>query len=65
MSAIVNIDGKPALRIRAKRLVKGTSASLYDCEGDQVWIPNSVHRWINEETIDCQEWFVKYKIDKL
>jgi hypothetical protein len=56
------VNGKPAIKIKAKKLAtnKANTAALFDCEGDKKWFPLSVVRYNSkDETLLIQEW--KYK----
>lgn len=57
------VDDKPAVKIFAKKLKELDKAILFDCEGDQVWLPKSCFRMIDKETILIQEWMYNQKFD--
>jgi hypothetical protein len=56
----IHVDGEAAVRISAtymKAAPSGRSA-LYDCEGDEVWIPNSVCRYDGAaHVLDIKKWW--------
>ena len=41
---ILEVNGEPAVRIKAEYLTCSGKAVKYNCEGDHVWIPRSVHK---------------------
>lgn len=53
----LNCKGLPAVKINAKLVVRGKKSNLYYCEGDEVWIPNSLCQYDdkNKELL-IQEW---------
>ena len=59
--SIVNINGKPATRIKGILVENNRLASLFDCEGDKIWLPNSTVRDNEDGTIDIQDWIYKQK----
>jgi hypothetical protein len=59
---VLNVNGKAATRIDAvwKMEAKSGLSDLYDCEGDEVWVPKSVCRYDKEnEMLDIQDWFLQ------
>jgi hypothetical protein len=37
-------------------------ATLYDCEGDKIWIANSIHFYhLKENLLEIPEWFYNLK----
>lgn len=58
------LNDKPAVLIAGKLIKPGKKASLYDCEGDKVWIPNSVHKYRTEQKkIVVQEWWYNNAVE--
>lgn len=60
MKQSITVDNKPAIRIDAVWLKEAQSglADLYECEGDEVWVPKSVCSYnSNTDELDIQEWF--------
>lgn len=57
----VLFDGKPAYKIKGTKksnIFMSLSATMYDCEGDEIWIPNSLHEYNKEDgTIIIAGWF--------
>ena len=54
----VLFKGKPAYKISATLITKLDKASLYDCEGDERWIPNSVCKYnAQDKSLVIIEWF--------
>jgi hypothetical protein len=52
------LNDNPAVVIEAVRVVKGDKASLFNCEGDEVWIPNSLHSYNeSEQELTIEQWF--------
>lgn len=54
------LHDKPAVKIHAFAVVPSPSGkcSLYNCEGDKVWIPNSLCKYDAEhKTLLIEEWF--------
>ena len=62
---IVNVNGKPAVRINA--IIKGKTTSgkayLVDTEEKKLILPISTVRDNKDGTIDVQEWIYKQKIE--
>jgi hypothetical protein len=55
---MIIVDGQSATRITATVIKEYEKATLYDCEGDEVWVPHSVSRYnAEEEELDIQDWF--------
>lgn len=61
---LLEVNGRAAVKILAKKLAdpKNSKAILFDCEGDKHWIPKSVHKIIDKETIMVQQWFYKQNL---
>lgn len=54
----LELHEKPATRIRAKLVKELTKATLYDCEGDEVWVPNSLAEYEpGTGTLLVETWF--------
>lgn len=57
----VLLDGDPAYKIKAikkSNIYQSMKSTLYDCEGDNIWLPNSVHKFIpNENAVLIKQWF--------
>lgn len=47
----LTLNGKRAVRVNAKVVTWGTTskAKLYDIDGDQKWVPNSVSKFENSK----------------
>lgn len=58
---ILEVNNQPAVKIFAKRITATRQAILFNCEGDQVWIPKSSVRVINDRTILVEERMYKLK----
>lgn len=58
---VTNVNGQTATRISAMKLSETSEATLWDCEGDEVWLPNSTFRDNKDGTIDVQDWIYKQK----
>jgi hypothetical protein len=57
------IHTQPAVKINAKLIKALDKASLYDCEGDKIWIPNSKHQYnTKEQTVLVEKWFYDIKV---
>lgn len=60
MKAIL-LDGKPSYIIKAIKkstIYQSMKSTLYDCEGDEVWIPNSLCKYNPEKcTLIVHKWF--------
>lgn len=62
---IININGKPAVRIKGKKLRPETiKAYLIDCDGDEAWFPKDCIRFNLDGTVDIQEWIFKKRFPK-
>lgn len=57
------VNGKPALKILARQILQKDKAILFDCEGDEVWLPKSCVSIENSEIILIQEWLYKQKFE--
>ena len=63
-SAVLNVNGRPAIRISAELITETQLALLLDCEGDHHWIPKGVCRFNPAaNTVDIQEWFYHSKFE--
>ena len=63
----VLFDDKPAVKIDAVfiREAKSGLSSLYDCEGDEVWVPHSVSNYNpDQESLIIQEWFYDQLVEE-
>ena len=61
----MTVNDEPAVRIKAVLIKKLAKATLFDCEGDKIWVPNTVH--VYEESIGTllvQEWFYNKKVEE-
>lgn len=58
---LFEVNEKPAVKIFAKKVKELDKAILFDCEGDQVWLPKSAIKIIDSETILIQEWIYNQK----
>ncbi len=58
---IYEVNEKPAVKIFAKKIKELDKAILFDCEGDQVWLPKSSVKIIDKESILVQEWIYNQK----
>ena len=58
---LYEVNDKPAVKILAKKLKELDKAILFDCEGDQVWLPKSSVKIVDSESILVQEWIYKQK----
>lgn len=61
MGGVLNVNGKAAIRITGKLILKKDFSSILDCDGDREWFPNNSYRVNNDGTIDIQEWIFKQK----
>lgn len=58
MTDVININGKPAIRVQAELVAETEKALLLNCEGDEKWIPKGVCRFNPaSNTVDIQDWF--------
>lgn len=60
-------DDKPAVKIDAVLIREAPSgkSALYDCEGDEVWVPHSVSNYNpDQETLIIQEWFYNQLVEE-
>ena len=58
MNTPLLLNDKPAVKVFALKVQAVGQASLYDCEGDEVWVPNSVCQYNeSEETLLIEEWW--------
>lgn len=55
------LNDKPAVKIFAKKLTETNKAILFDCEGDQVWLPKNSIKVLTKDTILIEEWLYKQK----
>ena len=55
------LNDKPAVKIFAKKLTETNKSILFDCEGDQVWLPKNSIKILTKDTILIEEWFYKQK----
>ncbi|MBV5348890.1 hypothetical protein JZU61_04440 [bacterium] len=60
---LFEVNGKPAVKILAKQIKALDKAILFDCEGDEVWLPKSSVQKIDDETIMVQEWIYNQKFN--
>ncbi len=54
------LHGKRAVKVNAKYVLWGVSekAKLYNIDGDEIWVPNSVCEYNKkDETLIIEEWF--------
>jgi len=58
---LYEVNDKPAVKIFAKKLKELDKAILFNCEGDQTWLPKSAIKIIDNETVLVQEWIYKQK----
>jgi hypothetical protein len=65
MNPIVNIDGKPAVRIDCKIIADKPTykAILIKYCDEEFWIPRAIMRDNKDGTIDLQEWFYENKMN--
>lgn len=58
------VNDKPAVRIYAKVILdnKKYRSILFNCEGDQIWIPRTIVQVNKDDTILVQEWFYNEKL---
>ena len=60
----VLLEGKPAYKISATRFLKRPKACCYICEGDEIWVPNSVCKYNGENsTLLVLDWFYRQNIE--
>lgn len=60
---LFEVNNKPAVKILAKKLKELDKAILFDCEGDNVWLPKSSVKIIDKESILVQDWIYKQKFE--
>ena len=49
-------------KIKANIVKSLDKATLYDCEGDKIWIGNSIHYYDKkEQLLEIPEWFYNLK----
>lgn len=54
----VLLEGKPAYKIKAVQIAQTPRAILFDCEGDDIWIPKSVCKPVpQDETVVILDWW--------
>jgi hypothetical protein len=58
-----SVNGKPAFKIFADKVKAFDKATLFDCEGDRVWLPNSSFTILDDKTILIQEWIYNEKFN--
>lgn len=62
----LRLNGKPAIRIAARKLRifkrAGKTNILFDCEGDQVWLPGAFIKEEANGTILIEEWLYNAKV---
>lgn len=58
------VNDKPAVRIYGTVILndKKYKSILFNCEGDQIWIPRSVVPINKDNTILVQEWFYNQRL---
>jgi len=57
MGEILEVNGKPAIRMLAKEITRTNAGGiLLDCEGDEHWFPLSTIEIEDDETVLVQEW---------
>lgn len=61
MNTNLIVNEKPAVKIFAKKIKELDKAILFNCEGDNVWLPKSAVKIVGNETILLQEWIYKQK----
>ena len=58
----LTINGKPAVKINAHKIMSTKEALYLKCEGDEVWMPKSQCEFNNQEnTVLVSEWFYNNK----
>ena len=61
----LTLHDKTAVKIKAKRKKILDKASLFDCEGDEVWVPNSLCEYISDvEELTIEEWFYTQLVEE-
>lgn len=58
------VNDKPAVKIFARKMIAKDRAILFDCESDEVWLPKSCIKILDDETILIQKWLFKQKFEK-
>lgn len=61
------LHGNRAVKVNATKVMWGITgkARLYNIDGDEKWIPNSVHEYNGKEkTLIIEEWFYNKLFEK-
>ena len=57
------VNDKPAVKIFGRKITATGQAYLFNCEGDQVWLPKSCVKILDKETILVEESMYKQKFE--
>jgi hypothetical protein len=58
------VNNKPAVKMFARKMIVKDRAILFDCESDEVWLPKSCIKILDDETILIQEWLYNQNFEK-
>jgi hypothetical protein len=59
----LTINDKSAILIKAKEIQPYYKSILYDCEGDKIWIPKSIHIYNEKDkTVLVEEWWYNIQV---
>jgi hypothetical protein len=61
---LFEVNNKPAVKIFAKQLKVTEKSILFNCEGDQHWLPKSCIRIVDKDSILIQEWLFNKNFKK-
>ena len=61
---LFEVNGKPAVKIFAKKITENPRAIKMNCEGDERWFSKDCIKILDENTILIQEWLYKVNFEK-
>jgi hypothetical protein len=60
----IEVNGKPAIRIKATKIRETEKAMFLNCEGDELWFPKGFIKFNEPESyVDIQEWLYNQKFE--
>lgn len=58
----IRLNGKPAIKINAKKMWNWGESTLMNCEGDQVYFPTKCIQINDDGTMLIEEWLYNAKV---